>query len=70
MNSIPRRGNLKHLAVLLRGIEEDLRYLMYVEHPGPPINGDMQNITLKMHICYIMVLLHIDVKGHVNFMGS
>ena len=58
MNPIPRRGNLKCLALLLRGIEEDVRYLMYVEHPGPPINGDMQNITLKMDICYIMVLLH------------
>lgn len=58
MNSIPRWGNLKHLAVLLRGIEEDLRYLMNVEHPGPSIDCDMQNITLEMHICHIMILLH------------
>ena len=41
MNPIPRWGNLKNLAVLLWSIEEDLRYLGYVEHPGLPIDGDM-----------------------------
>ena len=58
MNPIPRWGNLKNLAVLLWSIEEDLRYLGYVEHPGLPIDGDMQNIVLEMHICHSMILLH------------
>ncbi len=58
MNPIPGWGNLKRLAVLLWGMEEGVRYFMPVERLGLPIDGDMQDIALKMHICHIMIALH------------